>query len=128
MARRRQRRRRIRPQKGGFYNGYNPVIVNKGINPRSWDNYGPSYLQRGGGGQKGGFLGALPLGLGALFSQIGGGGGGRKRKRKQKGGSLSRILSKKDKQKIRRRRAFEAKYLPDLIKRVKENKRVGFLR
>ena len=49
--------------------------------------------------QKGGFLGALPLGLGALFSQIG---GGRKRKRKQKGGSLSRILSKKDKQRFRR--------------------------
>ena len=53
MARRRQRRRRVRLQKGGFYNGYNPVIVNKGINPRSWDNYGPrGYLQRGGGGQK----------------------------------------------------------------------------
>ena len=59
--------------------------------------------------QKGGFLGSLGLGLGALFSQIGGG-----RKRKQKGGSLSRFLSKKDKQRFRRRRAFEDKYLPDL--------------
>ena len=65
--------------------------------------------------QKGGFLGSLGLGLGALFSQIGGGGGRkRKRKRKQKGGSLSRFLSKKDKQRFRRRRAFEDKYLPDL--------------
>ena len=122
MARRRRRRRRIRPQKGGFYNGYRPVIVNKGINPRSWDNYGPSYLQRGGGGQKGGFLGPLSLGLGSLFSQIGGG-----RKRKQKGGStLSRILSKKDKQRFRRRRAFEDKYLPDLIKRGKRKQKGGF--
>ena len=74
--------------------------------------------------QKGGFLGPLPLGLGALFSQIG---GGRKRKRKQKGGStLSRILSKKDKQRFRRRRAFEDKYLPDLIKRGKRKQKGGF--
>ena len=64
--------------------------------------------------QKGGFLGSLGLGLGALFSQIGGGGRKRKRKRKQKGGNLSRFLSKKDKQRFRRRRAFEDKYLPDL--------------
>ena len=73
--------------------------------------------------QKGGFLGALPLGLGALFSQIG---GGRKRKRKQKGGSLSRFLSKKQKQKFRRRRDFEDKYLPDLIKRGKRKQKGGF--
>ena len=33
-----------------FYNGW--LIVNKGINPRSWDNY----LQRGSGGQIGSFL------------------------------------------------------------------------
>ena len=50
-----------------------------------------------------------------LFSQIGG--GGRKRKRKQKGGNLSRFLSKKDKQRFRRRRAFEDKYLPDLLQK-----------
>ena len=65
--------------------------------------------------QKGGFLGPLGLGLGALFSQIGG--GGRKRKRKQKGGDLSRFLSKKDKQRFRRRRAFEDKYLPNLLQK-----------
>ena len=65
--------------------------------------------------QKGGFLGSLGLGLGALFLQIGG--GGRKRKRKQKGGNLSRFLSKKDKQRFRRRRAFEDKYLPDLLQK-----------
>ena len=64
--------------------------------------------------QKGGFLGSLGLGLGALFSQTRRKGRKRKRKRKQKGGSLSRILNKKDKQRFRRRRAFEDKYLPDL--------------
>ena len=64
--------------------------------------------------QKGGFLGLLGLGLGTLFSQIGGGG---KRKRKLKGGDLSRFLSKKDKQRFRRRRAFEDKYLPDILQK-----------
>ena len=58
-------------------------------------------------------MGSLGLGLGALFSQIGEG-GGRKRKRKQKGGNLSHFLSQKDKQRFRRRRAFDNKYLPDL--------------
>ena len=56
MARRRQRRRRVRSQKGGtFYNGQ--LVVNKGINPRSWDNYLPrGYLQRGAGSKKAGNL------------------------------------------------------------------------
>ena len=88
----RPRQRRVRPrQKGGmFHNGQ--LIVNKGINPRSWGRPSIPYYQRGSGGQKGGFLGPLGLGLGALFSRIGGGG----RKRKQEGGNLSRFLSKKD--------------------------------
>ena len=51
MKRRRRRQRRVRPQKGGiFYNGQ--LIVNKGINLRSWDKY----LQRGSGSKKGGNL------------------------------------------------------------------------
>ena len=56
MKRRRRRQRRVRPQKGGiFYNGQ--LIVNKGINPRSWDKYlQRGYLQRGSGSKKGGNL------------------------------------------------------------------------
>ena len=53
MKRRRARRqKRVRPRQklGMFYNAR--LIVNKGINPRSWDNY----LQRGSGGQKCGIL------------------------------------------------------------------------